>query len=199
MTLAARLREALAEGGRRGPELLPGDNVEDLLDSLELQPAAVLVAITDRPEPGVLLTRRTETLRRHAGQVAFPGGRADPEDADLIATALREADEEIGLPPSAVEVIGVADPYRTVTGYVVTPVVGVVPPDLRLAPHEAEVAALFEVPLSHLLEPANQVEKTVDWRGRERRFYEILWGDERIWGATAAMIVNLGRRLGWPQ
>jgi len=199
MMLAARLRDALAEGGRRGPELLPGDNVEELLDGLELKPAAVLVAITDRPEPGVLLTRRTETLRRHAGQVAFPGGRADPDDADLIATALREAEEEIGLPPTAVEVVGIADPYRTVTGFMVTPVVGVVPPDLPLFPHEAEVAALFEVPLAHLLEPANQVEKTVEWQGRDRRFFEIMWGGERIWGATAAMIVNLGRRLDWPR
>jgi 8-oxo-dGTP pyrophosphatase MutT (NUDIX family) len=198
LTLADRLREALAQGGLRAPELLAGDAVDLLPEDVELKAAAVLIAVTDRPEPGVLLTRRTETLRRHAGQVAFPGGRADPEDADLIETALREAEEEIGLPRALVEVIGPVDAYRTVTGYDVLPILAVVPPDLPLAPHEVEVAALFEVPLAHLLDPANHVAKTVDWHGRQRSFYEIPWDGERIWGATAAMIVNLGRRLGWP-
>jgi len=198
LNLADRLRAALAAGGLRAPELLAGDAVDLLPADADLKPAAVLIAVTDRPEPGVLLTRRTETLRRHAGQVAFPGGRADPEDADLIETALREAEEEIGLPRSLVQVIGPVDAFRTVTGYHVLPILAVVPPDLPLAPHEAEVAALFEVPLAHLLDPANHVAKTVDWHGRARSFYEIQWDGERIWGATAAMIVNLGRRLDWP-
>jgi 8-oxo-dGTP pyrophosphatase MutT (NUDIX family) len=197
LNLADRLRGALADGGRRAPELLAGDALDLLSADAELKAAAVLVAVTDRAQPGVLLTRRNETLRRHAGQVAFPGGRADPGDADLIETALREAEEEIGLARSLVEVIGPADAYRTVTGYDVLPILAVVPPDLPLAPHEAEVAALFEVPLAHLLDPANHVAKTVDWHGRERHFFEIEWGGERIWGATAAMIVNLGRRLDW--
>jgi 8-oxo-dGTP pyrophosphatase MutT (NUDIX family) len=197
LTLADRLRAALDAGGRRAPELLAGDALDLVPADTPLKAAAVLVAVTDRPRPGVLLTRRTETLRRHAGQVAFPGGRADPEDADLIETALREAEEEIGLSRALVEVIGPADAYRTVTGYDVLPILAVVPADLPLAPHEAEVAALFEVPLAHLLEPANHHEKTIDWHGRQRTFFEIHWGGERIWGATAAMIVNLGRRLDW--
>ena len=108
----------------------------------------MLVAITDRPEPGVILTQRTDTMRRHAGQVAFPGGRIDPEDADAAAAALREAEEEIALPRDAVEVIGAADLYLTVTGYSVTPVIGVIAPDLDYHPNEAEVADVFEVPLA---------------------------------------------------
>ncbi|WP_085810532.1 CoA pyrophosphatase [Sphingomonas sp. TZW2008] len=177
--------------------LLAGDHV-DLAGAPEdtLTPAAVLVPVTDRPRPGVILTQRTETLRRHAGQIAFPGGRLDPGE-DAVTAALREADEEIALPPSAVTVVGEADRYRTVTGYTVIPVIGVVPPDLPLVPSEAEVASVFEVPLDFLLDAANHVEATVDWQGRERRYYEITWQDRRIWGATAAMIVNLARRLRW--
>ena len=197
--LAARLGAALADGARRDPPLLAGDVVaQGMAADGVLRPAAVLIAVTDRAEPGVILTRRSEALRSHAGQVAFPGGRVDPDDADAIAAALREADEEIGLPPATVDVIGTIGLFRTVTGFEITPVVAVVPPDLPLRPHDAEVAALFEVPLAHLLDPRNHIERTVDWMGAERTFYEIPWVGERIWGATAAMIVNLGRRLGWP-
>src|SRR5690606_22060616 len=96
-----------------------------------------------------------------------------------------------------VEVIGLADPYRTITGFEVMPVIGVIPPDLPLAPNEAEVADWFEVPLSFLLEPANHLEQAVEWQGRERHYYEITYRGRRIWGATAAMIVNLARRLAW--
>jgi 8-oxo-dGTP pyrophosphatase MutT (NUDIX family) len=145
----------------------------------------------------VLLTRRTDTLRRHAGQVAFPGGRIDPEDDGPVGAALREAEEEIALPSSQVQVVGEVDRYRTVTGYDVTPVLAVIPPDLALVPSEAEVADLFEVPMSFLLNPANHRRNSVQFEGAERRFYEILWGDHRIWGATAAMLVNLSRRLRW--
>src|SRR3546814_16554490 len=118
-------------------------------------PAAVLVPVTDRAEPGVILTQRTKTLSRHPGQIAFPGGRVDPGDADVTAAALREAEEEIGLPPARVTVIGAADRYRTITGFEVTPIVGLVPPDLVLTPPEAEVAAVFEVTLAFLLAGAN--------------------------------------------
>jgi 8-oxo-dGTP pyrophosphatase MutT (NUDIX family) len=196
MTLAQRLRAALAAAHAEEPILLAGDHF-DFDPAIAGHPAAVLIALTDRAEPGVILTQRTETLRRHAGQVAFPGGRVDPEDEDVIAAALREAQEEVALPPAAVEVVGTADRYRTVTGYDVTPVIGVVPPDLVLVPAEAEVAAVFEVPLAFLFDPANQVEAHAQWQGRERRYYEILWGERRIWGATAAMLVNLSRRLQW--
>jgi 8-oxo-dGTP pyrophosphatase MutT (NUDIX family) len=198
LSLAERLRAALEEGARRDPPLLAGDDVTELMAAEDrLRPAAVLIAVTDRAEPGVLLTRRSDTLRSHAGQVAFPGGRVDPDDADGIAAALREADEEIGLPPGAVEVVGTVGLFRTVTGFEITPVVGVVPPDLPLRPHDAEVAALFEVPLAYLIDPANHIRQTAEWRGAMRTFYEIPWTGQRIWGATAAMIVNFARRLGW--
>jgi 8-oxo-dGTP pyrophosphatase MutT (NUDIX family) len=196
VTLAERLADALVVD--RAPDLpyLTGDNPRH--DPAEqLSEAAVLVAVTDRTEPGVILTQRTETMRKHAGQVAFPGGRADPEDADAVATALREAEEEIGLPSAAVHVAGLADRYRTGTGYHITPVIGVVAPDLPLRPSEAEVASVFEVPLAFLLDPANHRDARAMWQGTERRFTEIFWQDRRIWGATAAMIVNLSRRLRW--
>ena len=193
MTLAERVAAALA-AGHDGEALLASDD-RDIPEVLA--DAAVLVAITDRPQPGVILTQRTEHLRRHAGQIAFPGGRVDPADADAVAAALREAEEEIALPPAAVAVIGVAGRYRTGTGFDITPVIGVVPPDLPLVAAEAEVASVFEVPLAFLLDPANQVEASAEWQGRTRRFYEIVWGERRIWGATAGMIVNLSRRLRW--
>jgi 8-oxo-dGTP pyrophosphatase MutT (NUDIX family) len=192
VTLAGRLRAALALEPRDG--LLAGDLVEGATDAG--REAAVLVAVTDRPEPGVLLTVRREHMRTHAGQVSFPGGRLDPGE-DAVAAALREAEEEIGLPPRRVEVWGLADPYRTVTGYAVTPVVGLVPPDLPLAPHEHEVADWFEAPLSFLLDPANQQRMTAEFQGRMRDYYQIDWQGRRIWGATAAMLVNLTRRLDW--
>ena len=193
MTLAERLRAALQDSA--GPPVLTGD---DMPPSERNVAAAVLIAITDRAEPGVILTQRTDTLRRHAGQVAFPGGRVDPEDADAVAAALREAHEEIALPPQAVRIVGETDRFRTGTGYDIVPVIGVVPPDLPLVAAEAEVAAVFEVPLAFLLDPANHCESAGSWEGRTRRFYEIPWPDHRIWGATAGIIVNLSRRLAWP-
>lgn len=196
MTLSDQLREALELGRNRSPLLLEGDLRDPFLaEEQAVTPAAVLVPIVDRPEPTVILTVRTDGMRKHAGQVAFPGGRIDPEDDGPIAAALREAEEEIGLPPSAVDVIGTADRYRTITGYDVTPVIGVVPDAIRLKPQPDEVAAIFEVPLHHLLHAEHQLVRTVEWRGRERTYYEIEWAGRRIWGATAAMLVNLSRRL----
>jgi 8-oxo-dGTP pyrophosphatase MutT (NUDIX family) len=154
------------------------------------------MAVTDRHDPGLLLTVRREHLRTHAGQIAFPGGRVEPEE-DAVSAALREADEEILLDPAAVDVVGAIEPYRTVTGYVIIPVLGVAPPDLPLRPHEEEVGDLFEAPLSFVLDPANQHRRSALFEGRERHYYEILWEGRRIWGATAAMIVNLSRRLQW--
>ena len=192
MNLANRLRHSLASS--RDAELLLGDMIEH--DHENGTPAAVLIAITDRAAPGVILTVRREHLRAHAGQIAFPGGRLDPGE-DAIAAALREAQEEILLDPAAVEVIGPIEPYRTVTDYRVIPVVGVIPPDLRLEAHEQEVADWFEAPLAFLLDPANQQRRSALFQGRERHYYEIDWEGRRIWGATAAMIVNLSRRLQW--
>jgi len=198
MTLAERLRHALETGHGVETVLLTGDHLD-----LDLEPvappmrAAVLIAVTDRAEPGVILTQRTETLSRHPGQVAFPGGRIDPGDAGPIAAALREAEEEIALPRDSVTVIGESDRYRTITGFEVTPVIGVVPPDLVLVPSAGEVSQVFEVPLGFVLDTANHVEATVEFQGHNRHYYEISWDGHRIWGATAAMIVNLSRRLRW--
>ena len=195
MNLAVRLREALALGHRRSPILIAGDVLDEEEASHGITPAAVLVAVVDRREPTLILTLRPETMRKHPGQVSFPGGRIDPGDDGPVAAALREAEEEIGLPPDKVEVIGLVDVYRTITGFVVTPVVGIVPPDLPLRPHPGEVAALFEAPLHYLLDPAHQHVRSAMWRGQERHYYEIDYEGRRIWGATAAMIVNLSRRL----
>jgi 8-oxo-dGTP pyrophosphatase MutT (NUDIX family) len=190
--LAERLRSSLAAPATVPP--LEADLPE--LRARASSEAAVLIAITDRSEPGVLLTVRHEDMRTHAGQIAFPGGRVDPGE-DAVQAALREANEEILLDPDDAEVVGIIEPYRTVTGYVVTPVIGVIPPDLQLTPHEREVAELFETPLAYLLDPQNQQRESALFQGRERHYYEINWNGRRIWGATAAMIVNLSRRLQW--
>lgn len=196
MKLGERLRIALAAEHAEGPVLLAGD-YHDFDRDVAGNPAAVLVAVTNRPDPGVILTRRADTLRHHAGQVAFPGGRIDLGDDGPIGAALREAEEEIGLPRECVEVVGLGDHYRTITGYDVMPVVGVVAPDLSFVVHEAEVADVFEVPLGFLLDHANHATATTERDGRERHFFEINWEGRHIWGATAAMIVNLSRRLQW--
>jgi len=189
-TLIDRIARSLAADPPH--DLLPGDIIEGEED--EANPAAVLVAITDRAEPGLLLTTRRDDLRTHAGQVAFPGGRIDAGETPCQA-ALREAHEELGLDPSCATIFGEADDYRTVTGYRVTPVVGLVPPDLELAPNPAEVAGWFEAPLDFVLDPANQRRMSAEFRGRTRHYYQIDWQDRRIWGATAAMLVNLTRRV----
>ena len=190
MSLAERLRAAFAI--QPGFEPLEGD---DIRHPGEHVAAAVLVAITDRPEPGVLLTLRQPHLRHHAGQIAFPGGKIDPQDATPVEAALREAEEEIGLAPALVELVGSVDPYRTGSGYRIVPVIGVIPPDLSLVPHEAEVAAVFEAPLAYLLDAGNHARETKMFGTVERGFNVIQWRERRIWGITAALIVNLSRRL----
>lgn len=197
MTLIDRLRHVFGNPLDHNPLLLPGDPIDPPPAGEERMPtaAAVLVPVVTHAEPTLLFTLRPETMRRHPGQVSFPGGRIDPEDADAVAAALREAEEEVALPRSAVEIIGMADRYRTVTGFSVTPVIGLVSPGLPLMPHPGEVADIFETPLSYLLDPRHQTVRTAIYQGRERAYYEIQWEGRRIWGATAAMIVNLGRRL----
>jgi len=192
VSIADRLRASLAGPAAEPP--IEGDLAE--LRASALIPAAVLIAVTDRTEPGLLLTVRREHLRTHAGQIAFPGGRVDRGEG-AVAAAVREAQEELGLDPAEVEIIGELEDYRTITGYVVTPVLGVIPPDLRLAPHEHEVADWFEAPLNYLVDPANRQLETAVFAGRERRYWLIEWRNKRIWGATAAMLVNLSRRLQW--
>ena len=192
--LAERLRRSFAAN----PDVDEGPFVPHLEltgDGDALVPAAVLVPIIDAAQPRVLLTVRHAGLRAHAGQVAFPGGRLDPGDDGPIAAALREAWEEVGLPAALVDVVGSARPYVTGSGYLITPVVGVIPEGLKLAPHEAEVDGLFEVPLDHLLAEVNHLRRTATYEGVERHFFEIDWPNERIWGVTAGLIVNLAPRL----
>lgn len=160
--------------------------------------AAVLVGLVNRPEGlQVLLTRRTEHLRDHAGQISFPGGRCEPDDAHAEATALREASEEVGLDPARVEVLGRLPEYTTITRYVVTPVVALVEPPLQLALDEFEVAEAFEVPLQFLMTPSHHRRHVFTWDGGQRQFLSMPWRrtaheDEYfIWGATAAMLRNL--------
>ena len=191
MTLPERLRQALARPP--GEPLLSGDDAPSAGDPA---PAAVLIAVTDRPEPGVILTVRHADMRTHAGQIAFPGGRIDSNEQPTGA-ALREAWEELGLEPALVEPVAELEPYRTITGFSVTPVIAVVPPDLPLEPHEREVEDWFEAPLAFLLDPANQQRQAMLFEGRMRHYYRIDWNGRNIWGATAAMLVNLSRRLQW--
>ncbi len=197
MTLAERLRIALDQGHARDSDLMLSDTRDPRVNgNIILAPAAVLVAITDRPEPGLILTQRSEKLRKHPGQIAFPGGRVDAGDADEIAGALREAHEEIGLPPHLAQIVGTSDRYHTYTGFDIVPVLAVIPPDLPLLAQESEVADWFELPLSFALDPANRSRHAVEFDGIVRHYYEIMWQGRRIWGVTAAILANLSHRLG---
>ena len=171
--------------------------LSDLLpDPSALVPAAVLVGLVPRVDGWqVMLTVRTEDLRQHAGQVSFPGGRIEAGDADPVAAALREAQEEIGLAMHQVEPLGYLDPFDTISGFHVYPVVARVATDYRPKLDPREVADVFEVPLDYLMDTANIREVALDYAGRTRRYYEYAFERQRIWGATAAMLVNLRERL----
>lgn len=189
--LVTRLTRIFDEGhGQSLDGLLTDEKFADNHPS----PAAVLIAVTDRAEPGAILTRRRDDMRNHPGQVAFPGGRLDAGE-DAVEAALREAGEELALPPSRAKVIGASDPYITGTGFIVTPVLAVIPPDLPLVANPAEVDSWFEVPLKILFDRSNYRPNTVFWKGAERTYYEMDWDGYRIWGVTAAIIANLSRRL----
>lgn len=200
--LEARLRAALAETGETGERPLV-DLEWPKLVQLALKPllsnlreAAVLVPILKRPEGySVLLTRRADTLRNHKGQVSFPGGRRDPEDASLAACALREAQEEVGLPPENVEIIGYLGDYPTTTRYRVTPVVALVTPPAQFVFDAGEVAAVFEVPLPLLLDASRYESRILTREGLNVPFFEINHDGHRIWGATAGMLRDLCRKL----
>lgn len=154
-------------------------------------PAAVLVPLIERQGGfDVLLTMRPQAMKKHAGQVAFPGGRREDGDVDLIACALREAEEEVGLDRSSVEVLGHLDPYLTITGYEVLPVVGAIQGPVMPRPDPAEVADVFEVPLDFLLDPANHRREQRIYNGLRRAYYAVPFGERYIWGATAGMILN---------
>lgn len=160
------------------------------------KPASVLVAITDRVEPGLLLIHRPDHMRAHPGQVALPGGRRDPGE-DAIAGALREAHEELGIDPARVTVIGASDVLRTATGYEITPVVAVVPADIAITPCPTEVASWFEVPLAYILDPANQVMRPIEHEGVRLEVVEIMWQGHRIWGVTGGILMRLIQRMNW--
>lgn len=157
--------------------------------------AAVLMAIRDLPEPRMVFTLRREDLAHHAGQVSFPGGRTDHGDSGAIETALRESQEEIALDPKAVEPLGFIDRLETISGFCVTPVVARLARDAELVPQPDEVAKLFEVPLAFLLDPGNLRQFEFRARGESRKVYEYVGVEPRIWGATAAMLVNLMQRM----
>jgi 8-oxo-dGTP pyrophosphatase MutT (NUDIX family) len=199
ITTSLRSEAELRQNRNRRP--LTGDfdlnpMMLDWVDSDQsLKAAAVLVPIIEREEPTVLLTKRTDHLHHHAGQVSFPGGRVEPEDVDLVATALRETEEEIGLAREFVDIAGYLDDYQTGTGFHITPVVGFVRPGFELDLDDFEVAEAFEVPLSFLFDPANHHRHARVWQGKERRYYAMPYGDHYIWGATAGMLINLYRRI----
>jgi len=156
--------------------------------------AAVLIAVTDRPEPGIILTQRPTTMRDHPGQVAFPGGKID-DGENAVDAALREAEEELALDRKHVRLIGTSDHYQTGTGFDITPVLGVIPPDLPLQAHPREVEAWFEVPLIRVFEQSAWTKQEVFWRGQMRQYLEMDYQGFRIWGVTAAIIFNLSRRI----
>jgi len=163
-----------------------------------LRDAAVLIAVTDRPDPGVLLTHRPETMTAHPGQVAFPGGKLEPGE-DAITAALREAQEELGIDPAKVRVVGTSESFVTGSGYALTPVLSVVPAELEIRPDPREVSAWFEAPLRFVLDQANHVSRTGMFRGHVRPYTEIEWQGHRIWGITAGIISNLSHRLAWQE
>jgi 8-oxo-dGTP pyrophosphatase MutT (NUDIX family) len=185
---AAEIRAAT----RGDHDLNPGDTPP----STALRPAAVLVPLIERADGmTVLLTQRTPHLSAHAGQIAFPGGRVEEEDADHIATALRETEEEVGLTRDLIEVIGRLDTYVTGTGFEITPIVGLVPPAYTLTLDAFEVADAFEVPLSYILDPRNHNRTERESAGRTRVFFVLPYEGRNIWGATAGMLVNLAEVL----
>ncbi len=172
------------------PDLMP------VIEGLQLKDAAVLVPVVDDgDEAKVIFTRRTATLRKHSGQIAFPGGAIDPGDASPETAAIREAEEEIGLPPVFVEPVGRLPDYLAPTGFRITPVLSIVRRgfDLKLNPHEVD--DVFEVPLSFLMDPENHRRGSRVWDGRERYFYEMPYGDWNIWGITASIVRTIYERL----
>jgi 8-oxo-dGTP pyrophosphatase MutT (NUDIX family) len=200
-----RVRERLTLGvpaGLSDPNMTParGDHDADpvmrkIAQVRPIRPAAVLVPIVDHPEPSVLLTQRAQHLPDHAGQVSFPGGKIEETDADPCASALREAEEEIGLTRANVEPLGYLDLYMTTLGYRIVPVVARVKPGFKLKLNNSEVDATFEVPLPFLMDQSNVQRHSRDWQGMTRHYYAITFGERYIWGVTAGILRNLHDRI----
>ena len=193
--MAAALRAALARPGASSSDF--DLNPETVLPvGRKLRDAGVLIAVSvAADEPRVLLTKRSSALKHHPGQIAFPGGKQDPGDVDVTDAALREAQEEIGLPRELVTVLGQLPPHETVTGFCVTPIVAMVERAFDIIPEPGEVEEVFSVPLSHLMTPANYMVESRRWRGTRRYYYTVPFGPYYIWGATARMLRALAARM----
>ena len=190
-----RLRRALAVPGNDSSDFDLNPDVP-LPEDRILRPAGVLVAADlTTPEPTLILTKRSARLKHHPGQIAFPGGKQDPRDANPVTTALREAEEEIALPRAAVNVIGTLPAHETVTGYSVTPVVALIRTPVTLTPEAGEVEEVFRVPFAFVTDPANFRVEGRRWQGRRRHYYAVPWGPYYIWGATGRILRALADRL----
>lgn len=202
--LEARLRRALEDTSEQQPRPMSRLELPLNMDKLlltpallkALRPAAVLAPVIRRgSDLTMMFTVRSDRLRSHKGQISFPGGRRDEGDASFAANALREAEEEVGLPPSSVEVIGYLEDYPTMTRYLVTPVVGIVNGEPEIKPQEDEVAEVFEAPLDFVLDLRNFESKFLSNEGLNLPFFELNYGRYRIWGATAGMLWNLANKV----
>jgi 8-oxo-dGTP pyrophosphatase MutT (NUDIX family) len=193
LEVPAALSDPKAQGARGDLDLNPA--MWEKAGVSATRPAAVLVPVIDRREPTVLFTLRTQELASHAGQVAFPGGKIDPGDENPVAAALREAKEEIGLPSALIEPLGYLDLYLTFSGFRILPTVARVKPDFALTLNPREVTETFEVPLAFLMTPENQQRRSREWKGVQREYYAIPFGDRYIWGITAGIVRNLYDRV----
>jgi 8-oxo-dGTP pyrophosphatase MutT (NUDIX family) len=186
------LRDALSKPGSASSDFDLNPDIP-LPEGRKLTPAAVLVGFRENGD--VILTQRSARLKHHPGQIAFPGGKQDPDDADLTATALREAYEEIGLPQDQIEILGTLPCHETVTNFSVTPIVGLIHGNFTATPEAGEVAEVFHAPFSHVTTPANFRIEGRRWQGRRRQFYVAPFGPYYIWGATACILQKLARRI----